>query len=415
MKSRTESRLFYGWIIAFASLAVTTTAFGILYSFGVFFKLWLREWESSRAFLSGVFSIAFLTYGISSYFMGNLTDRIGPRKTIALGGFIMGCGALLTAVCHTAGILYVSFGLMMGIGVGTSYSPTASTVSRWFVKKKGLAVGIVVSGLGLGTLVYSPLARLLVSLWGWRTSFLVFACMIWGIYFSAAIILRKSPDSVGLAPYGAEEAPQNQRESHRPVQAEMDTISALRSKSFWLLFFIHYLWVVGMVMPMVHLVPYATDQGVDPDAAAGMLAVIGGVSVLGRLVLGELGARFLLSKALGAMLFLQAISMVWLSLSTNSLMLWGFTLLFGFSYGGLASLFPLITAKYFGLLALGSIFGLILLGATLGGVIGPWLGGAVFDLTGSYSVGFLSGAGSMLLGVLLTFMLRQEGTAATLE
>jgi OFA family oxalate/formate antiporter-like MFS transporter len=414
MPTHGQSKIFYGWIIAFISLAVTTTAFGILYAFGIFFKIWLNEWGCSRAFLSGVFSLAFLIYGVSSFFMGNLTDRYGPRKTLAIGGFIMGAGAVLTSFIHTAWALYITFGLMIGIGVGTSYSPTASTVSRWFVEKKGMAVGIVVSGLGLGTLIYSPLARFLIASWNWRVAFIAFGIIIWAAYFTAAIILRREPCDLGLQPYGQTLAQLSLQKNGQTSDAltsslypnsAINTRDALRESCFWALFFVHFLWVVGMVIPMVHLVPYATDIGIPPNKAALMLAVLGGVSVLGRLASGALSERIGMRNSLLFMLLFQMLTMLWLIGSKESCMLWIFSLLFGFSYGGLASVFPLITTQYFGVFAMGSIFGLILLGATLGGVIGPWLAGFIFDITEKYFFGFLAGAGSMGIGLILTLSL----------
>ena len=407
-----ENKIFYGWVIAFVSLSVTTTGFGIMYTFGVFFKVWLEEWDCSRAFLSGVFSLCFLTYGISSFFMGRMTDRYGPRKTLALGGLIMGAGAVLTSLVSAPWILYLTFGLMIGIGVGTSYSPTASTVSRWFVQKKGTAVGIVVAGLGLGTLVYSPLARFLIGKWNWRSAFILFGLMIWVVYLIAAYLIRKNPQDSGLLPYGQEPQPSTQKNGGS--QSDPSSVSnpqaiytreALSKSYFWILFFVHCLWVVGMAIPMVHLVPYATDIGVSPGRAAGMLAVLGGVSVLGRVVLGAIGESVGTRNSLRIMLLLQALAMLWLAMSKTPWMLWVFSFLFGFSYGGLASMFPLVTSEYFGLAAMGSIFGLILLGATLGGVIGPWLAGFIFDFANHYFYGFLAGMISMIIGLVLTLQL----------
>jgi len=160
-----------------------------------------------------------------------------------------------------------------------------------------------------------------------------------------------------------------------------------------------------MVIPMVHLVPYATDIGIPPNKAALMLAVLGGMSVLGRLVLGALSERIGMKNSLLFLILFQTLTMLWLIGSKGSWMLWIFSLLFGFSYGGLASVFPLITTQYFGLFAMGAIFGLILLGATLGGVIGPWLSGFIFDITGKYFFGFLAGAGSMGIGLILALSL----------
>jgi len=326
----------------------------------------------------------------------------------------MGAGAVFTSVIHTAWALYITFGLMIGIGVGTSYSPTVSTVSRWFVEKKGMAVGIVVSGLGLGTLIYSPLARFLIALWNWRIAFITFGIFIWATYFIAAFILRRDPCDLDLQPYGQtltkpsrqkEEQTSDAIKSSLYPSSTINTRDAIKTSCFWILFFVHSLWVVGMVIPMVHLVPYATDIGIPPNKAALMLAVLGGVSVLGRLVLGALSERIGMKNSLLFLILFQTLTMLWLIGSKGSWMLWIFSLLFGFSYGGLASVFPLITIQYFGLFAMGAIFGLILLGATLGGVIGPWLSGFIFDITGKYFFGFLAGAGSMGIGLILALSL----------
>jgi sugar phosphate permease len=270
-----------------------------------------------------------------------------------------------------------------------------------------------VAGLGLGTFVYSPLARFLIGKWNWRPTFLLFGFMIWAVYLLAAYLIRRNPLDLGLQPYGQE--PQRPPPEYaKGTQAQQPSASApqviytkeaLTKSYFWILFFVHCLWVVGMAIPLVHLVPYATDIGVSPATAAAMLAVLGGVSVLGRLVLGAAGETAGTRNSLRMMLLIQALSMLWLSASDGPWMLWTFSFLFGFSYGGLASMFPLVTSEYFGVAAMGSIFGLILLGATLGGVVGPWLAGFVFDLAGQYYYGFLAGMISMTMGLILTLYL----------
>lgn len=413
MNRKNDHEIFYGWKIVIVSLALTTTSFGVLYAFGIFFKNWMSEWGCSRAFLSGVFSIAFVVYGIASFFMGNLTDRFGPRKTIACGGLIMGMGAVSTALLSIAWPLYLTFGLMIGVGVGTSYSPTAATVSRWFVEKKGMALGIVVAGLGAGPLIYSPLARFLIASTDWRITFICFGIIIWIVFFTAAWVIRKEPSDIGLEPYGVNKFQSRRYMNEKKMEASnhvimtnsMNTLSALRKPYFWILFFVHCTWVLGMVMPMVHIVPYATDIGILPGKAAVMLGLIGGVSILGRLVLGGIGEWIETRKMLLLLLIFQSTSMIWLSESNRPWMIWTFVFSFGFSYGGIASLFPIITIQYFGILAMGSIFGLILLGATIGGVTGPFLAGLIFDYTNEYYWGFIIGAGSMAIGAVITCFL----------
>lgn len=410
-------RFFYGWVITIASLCITCTGFGVLYSFGVFFKAWLSEWATSRAFLSGIFSVAFLSYGVASVVMGSLTDRYGPRKILVIGGLIMGAGCCLTALSHKAGLMYVSWGVMIGIGVGTSYSPTASTVSRWFNYRKGLAVGIVVSGLGLGTLVFSPLAEFLKASVGWRFTAFILGLIVWAVFLAGAFVIRRSPEDMGLKPLSRPPRPtDNYAQAGEASPGDGKEISpliitlaqAMKQRYFWTLFAVHCFWTIGFTIPLVHLVPYATDMGVKTDTAATMLAAIGATSVVGRVCLGILTERLGTRLSLVGLLMFQAATMIWLIAADKAWMLWGFTFFFGFSYGGLASVFPLATIDCFGLRAMGSIFGVILLGATLGGTIGPALAGFIFDMTKVYRNAFLSGGLSMIVGAGLALAMRKS-------
>jgi MFS transporter, OFA family, oxalate/formate antiporter len=409
-------KIFYGWIVTMVSVCVTATAFGVLYSFGVFFKAWLHEWSSSRALLSGVFSISFLAYGVASLGMGWMADRYGPRTTLAVGGIIMGAGCLLTAMSHHVALLYLTWGIMVGIGVGTSYAPTASTVSKWFVHRKGLAMGIVVSGLGLGTLIFSPLSELLVESYGWRNAALILGVIIWIVFLGVALIIRRSPEEMGLKPLtapeeeGLEEASRAGRSgTHlRGIAAHsLSLAEAIRTKTMWRLFTIHGLWMVGVAISMAHLIPYVTDLGVKATTAATMLGTLGAMSVVGRLSLGVMTERWGTRRSLVTMITFQACSMLWLIISNSPWMFWSFVLFFGFSYGGVASIWPLATAELFGLRSMGSIFGIILLGATIGASAGAPLAGLVFDKTGRYGMAFLGGALSMGAGVALASRIKQ--------
>ncbi|MFH1112340.1 MAG: MFS transporter [Pseudomonadota bacterium] len=408
-------KVFYGWYVTVAGLCITSTAFGVLYSFGVFFKEWVSEWSMSRGFLSGVFSLAFLSYGIASFGMGLLSDRYGPRITLTIGGLIMGTGCILTAAIHDGGLLYITWGIMVGIGVGTSYAPTAALIPRWFIERKGVAMGIVVSGLGLGTVAFAPFSGLLISSLDWRNASLVLGLIIWTVYLGGAIVIRRDPHDLGLEPLGAvPAAPGNVRDGdeERPdrpgtasVPRSFSLTAAMRSAKLWLLFAIHGFWVLGMTIPLVHLVPYATDLGLTTSRAALLQALLGGTSVLGRVFLGAFTERMGPWASFITLIWFQALAMLWLIPSHSEWMLWVFAVLFGFSYGGLASVFPLVTADLFGVTAFGAIFGLILLGATVGGTIGPVLAGFIFDSTKQYWGGFLAGALSMAIGGALSFLL----------
>jgi MFS family permease len=404
-----NSKIFYGWIIVAVSLGITSTAFGVLYSFGVFFKSWLSEWAMTRAFISGAFSVSFLVYGLFSIIMGRACDRYGPRKTIALGGFGMGAGCILTALSSKGEALYLTWGVLVGIGAGTAYAPTAATVSKWFVKRKGLAVGVVVSGLGMGTLLFSPFSEFLINFAGWRWAAVVLGLIVWTVFLSGAYIIRREPAELGLEPLGAASVVHDSPDGEKVMSVTLS--SAIHTRSFWVLFTIHGLWILGVMVAMVHLIPYATDCGVASNRAARMQALIGAMSVLGRVSLGVLTERFGPRRSLSTLLGIQTISMIWLVVSRSEWMLWIFTFAFGFSYGGIASVFPLFTAELYGLRALATIFGFILFGATIGGTIGPILGGIAYDFTSEYWGGFLSGALSMAIGAILCLSLPKRTEA----
>ena len=393
-------------------MVITTTAFGVFYSFSVFLTAWLEQWPVSRAFLSGVFSLSFLMYGLASVAMGYLADRFGFRRAIALGGFIMGAGCILCSFVQSVWVLYLSWGLAVGIGVGSSYSPTATAVSRWFVRKKGLCVGLVVSGLGLGTVIYPPLFESIMARWGWRTAAVVLGLVVWVVYFACTLIIRGDPAAKNLVPLGLEN-PHGQADGSSlkgavsgQGAASLTLSQAARTRSMWLLFVIHGLWVLGMSMSMVHLVPYAIDLGVPSATAALMLALVGGLSVAGRVVLAVVIEKLGTKWSLVCLMFIQAGSMLLLTFEGSENVLWCFTVLFGFTYGGLASVFPLATSEYFGLKNMGSIFGVVLLGATLGGTAGPTLAGGIFDMTRAYHLAFLSAFSAMIIGGLLPFLLK---------
>lgn len=399
--------VFYGWIIVVVAAVGTCTGFGTIYSFGVFFKYWIGEFGSSRAVLSGIFSVAFIIYGLASIGMGWLSDRYGPRRAIAIGGSIMAAGCLLTAFCHHTGILYLTWGLAVGIGVGTCYAPTAATVSKWFIHRKGMAMGILVSGLGMGTLVFSPLSERLIQSFGWRTAIFIIGLIALVVYLVEALIIRGNPKDVGLEPLTAPAKQVNGGSNGSPGAATLDMpdsslsfSEALATRNFWFIFGIHGLWMIGVGIVMAHFVPYATDQGARVNTAAAMMGAVGAMSVVGRLSLGLLTESWGIKRSFLIILSCQGITMLLPFLGGSEWMLWMFVLVFGFGYGGLASIFPLATAELFGVRAMGSLFGLSLLGATIGGSTGPLLAGFTFDMTRSYFTAFGAAAISMAIAIL---------------
>jgi predicted MFS family arabinose efflux permease len=324
----------------------------------------------------------------------------------------MGAGCCLTAMVNRPEVVYLTWGIMVGIGVGASYAPAASTVSKWFIHKRGLAMGIVVSGLGLGTLIFSPLSEFLIASFGWRKAAIILGIFVWAVYLGVALIIRRNPQEMGLEPLtetgngGEKESIQSEVAQESGATHSVSIAQALRMKSMWRLFSIHGLWMFGVAMAMAHLIPYATDLGVDAKTAATMLGTLGAMSVVGRLSMGVLTERWGTRRSLVNLITCQAGMMLWLIIGKTPWMLWFFVLFFGFSYGGVASVFPLATAELFGLRSMGSIFGILLLGATIGASAGAPIAGLVFDKSGGYGTAFLGSAVSMGTGIVLASRIR---------
>jgi len=405
--------VYYGWIIVIACAFGTCTGFGTIYSFSVFFKSWIGEFGSSRAVLSGIFSLAFIIYGLASIVMGWFSDRYGPRKVIAIGGSIMAVGCFLTAFCHQTGVLYLTWGLAVGIGVGTCYAPTAATVSKWFVHRKGMAMGILVSGLGMGTLIFSPLSERLIQSFGWRRAIFIIGLIALTVYIVEALIIRGSPQDMGLEPLtsprknGGNGDAGGAHTLHMPEHS-MTVAEALRTRNMWFIFAIHGLWMIGVGIIMAHFVPYATDVGTNVNMAATMMGSVGAMSVIGRLTLGVLTEHWGIKRSFIIILSCQCLTMLLPFFGGSQWQLWMFVVAFGFGYGGLASIFPLATAELFGVRAMGSLFGISLLGATIGGSSGPLLAGFSFDLTHSYFSAFAAGAVSIGIGIILAAGIRKK-------
>lgn len=396
---------FYGWIIVAVSFFIITIAFGTQYSFGVFFKPLQEEFGWTRAETSGVFSLYMFFHLTLAILTGWATDRFGPRILVAVGGFFTGLGLMLTSQITALWQLYITFGLIVGLGLSTAWNPLLTTVSRWFVQRRGLASGIVAAGVGTGTMLMAPLAGFLISTYDWRISYRIIGLMAWVVIITAALFLKKEPREIGALPYGETTTHTNKQDA-LPESASFSFWEALRTNTLWLLFLIHLCCATCLQMVMAHLVRYAEDVEISAIVAATFLSFVGGFSILGRIAMGGASDRIGRKTAFIICALLEAAMMFWLIKSTTPWMFYLFAVLFGFSYGGWVPLFPALTGEFFGLRHLGAIYGVILFAAALGGTIGPLLAGYLFDTTDSYSYAFLIGAIAMLLAVVFILLLK---------
>ncbi len=383
---------------------------GTLYSFGVFFKPLLTEFGWTRAMTSSVFSLNMLLYGALAIVTGRLTDRIGPRIVITVCGFLLGLGYLLTSQIGSIWQLYLFYGVIVGIGMSGSYAPLVSTVARWFTRRRGLMTGIVVAGIGIGTVIFPPLASWSIANYGWRTSYLIVGVITLVSLISIAQFLKRDPAQMNLVPYGEREMALN------GLQLEPRRYSfrqAIHTRQFWLICVINISFGFILLTIMVHIVAHATDLGISYTNAATILALGGGVSIAGRLVMGIVTDRIGGRAALLSCFVLISAALLWLLVSKELWMLYLFAVIFGFGYGGFAPLASLIIAEHFGLSAHGAILGSTEFAFTVGSAIGPFLAGQIFDIAGSYQLAFFMCTALSIIALIFALLLKPIADSKT--
>ncbi|MBN1857165.1 MAG: MFS transporter [Dehalococcoidia bacterium] len=395
-------KVFYGYIIVALALLVMALTSGAIFSFSVFFAPLQEEFGWSRALTSGVFSAFMISQGVFSIFAGRLNDRFGPRAILTVGSVLFGLGFMLVSRVSAVWQIYLLYGLVIAAGASAGPVPLMSTVVRWFHARRGMMTGIVMAGVGIGTMVVPPFSSWLVQRLSWRPSFVVVGVLILVVVFVCARFLRRDPHVMGLHPLGGEvvtgERPQT-------TGAGLRLAEAMRTKQAWLLAaaFVGFGFSVHTIS--VHAVVYAMGLGMSPTRAATVMTAIGGLGILGRVGMGSL-ADSLGSKRLLVILFgVLSLSLLWLSTVTQSWGVFAFACVFGFSFGGIVPLYSHIVAELFGLRAHGAILGIVGFSIGLGSAIGPVFTGYVYDVVGSYAIPFaVCGAAAAISGLLILFV-----------
>jgi len=397
-----KPRFFYGYVIVLLCFFIMLLMFGTFYSFGVFFKPLSAEFGWTRTATSGAYSLAAFLSGLLAIVMGRLTDRFGPRIVMTLGGFLLGLGYLLMSQVSAIWQLYLFYGVVVGVGMSGAFVPPLSTVARWFVKRRGIMTGFVVAGIGIGTLIIPPAATWLIESLSWSTAYIVIGAIALVLIILAAQFLRLDPRQMGLLPDGEKKEAAGLNLHARGFSLR----EAMASWQLWVLFAILFCFGYCLHTIIAHIANYATDIEISATVAAGILAVIGGLSILGRIATGSITDRVGSKSPLIVNLILMSGALFWLVVTGELWMLYLFAVIFGFAYGGLAAMESPIVAELFGLSSHGVVMGVASFGFTAGGAVGPLVAGRVFDMLGSYQIAFLICAVVGISGIILAWLLR---------
>jgi len=397
-------KYFYGYNIVAAGFAIQAVSIGALFAYGVFFKEFQAEFDWSRATISGASSLAFFVMGAIGILAGRLNDRIGPRILIAVAGAALGIGHMLLSYMQAAWQLYLLYGLLVGVGYCTHDVITLSTIARWFVRRRGMMSGIVKVGTGCGQLFVPLIATALISAYGWRSSCFIIGVTALAALVAVAQVMRRDPQSMGLLPDDGNSLPAGAACSSDDCSLSLREASRIRE--FWTLCVAEFAVFFCLLTIVVHIVPHARDLGMPPTTAAGVLSTIGGISMLGRIIIGTMNDRIGGKRSLIICFIILVCGLVWLQLSHASWMLFVFAIIYGFAHGGLFTVMSPTVAELFGTGSHGLLFGIVLFSGTLGGAIGPLMAGSIFDLTGSYRLVFIILTAMALVGIILIATLR---------
>lgn len=399
-------RVFYGWFVVAAAFTVMMLGFGSAYTFSAFVESLQRDFGASRGSVSLVFSLAgFLYFGLGMV-SGPLADRWGSRRLAVAGMILIGLGLAAASLARNLTEVYIAYGLGVGLGVGASYVPAIGAVQRWFVRRRGFASGLAVSGIGIGTLIMPPLAAFFIDTLGWRAAYLVLGGLTAIVGAGMALLIENDPRDRGLGPDGDTMQPGVQ--SMTPTGASVG--EAVRSRQFISLYVACLICSFGVFVPFVHLVPYAIDHGVTKASAVLLLGVIGVGSTVGRFFLGGLADRMGRHTSLLVMFAGMGLALAIWAVSAGVWSLAVFAFVYGVFYGGWVAVLPAVVMDYFGGRNVSGIIGILYTSVAFGTLIGPSAAGFAFDVSGSYMLPILASVAANIVAAGIMLVMSKGAT-----
>ena len=364
----------YGWVVVAAAFTLMFVGFSAAYSFAAFFAGFEAEFGASRGEVALVFSVAAFIWFLSGAPAGVLADRYGVRRVALAGVACLAAALWVASLAQSLSVLYATYSIGIGLGVGLTYVPSIGAVQPWFSANRAFASGLAVAGIGAGNIAGPLLAVWWIEQFGWRGAYVGLALFVLVLGGAAAVAIRET--------------------EHRAVgMREGITLrAALRTTPFWLLFASLMLSCIGLFVPMVHLGPFAVDAGFTQAQGVTLVSLIGLGSLLGRFTIGGPADRLGRIPALSAMYAgLGAMYVLWWAASAYWVLAL-FAIVFGICYGAYVALLPTIVMDLYGPRSVSGIIGCLYTGCGVGTLIGPWLAGAAYDAWGSYHLPIAAGA-----------------------
>jgi MFS family permease len=398
---------FYGWMIVAVTFVTMAIGVNARTAFSLFFPPIISEFGWERGVTAGAFSFGFVVSGAISPLIGRLMDRAGPRAVMELGVALMGGGLLLAPLTTQPWHLYLTIGVMVGAGsVCLGYSGQSLFLPNWFIRRRGLAMGIAFAGVGIGSVTLLPWVQHMIEQTGWRTACTAIGIVVLIVLAPINLLLRKRPEDIGLEPDGDAAASAT---SAKPVSNIVDPVwagtdwtlrRALATSRFWWIALGYFCGLYIWYAVQVHQTKFLLDIGFSPNVGVWALGVVSLLGIPGQILLGHISDRVgrewiwaascagfaICFAALIALKYAPTLPLVYLMVFSQGALGYGVTSIMG------AVVLEIFQGKHYG-----SIFGCIMLAALAGGAAGPWVTGFLHDLTGSYTSAFAIGIAVSLL------------------
>jgi MFS family permease len=393
----------YGWVMVGLGAFMTCVAIGAMFSLAVFLQPITESTGWSHTAVSAAMTVGFLAMGAAGFGWGALSDRIGPRFVVLSGAVLLGLGLFLASRAQSPLHFQLAFGLLVGIAIGSFFSPMIAAVMGWMTAHRGLAVALVSVGVGVAPMTMSPFAAWLITQMDWRSALMVIAVLVWATLVPAALFVRRPPALPSAAKQGGAEGPQ------------MSLRDAFVSPAFIVLALTFFACCAAHAGPIFHTVTYAMTCGIAPLAAVTVYSVEGLAGLGGRLALGVLADRLGVKRVLIAGLLIQAVAAGMFVYASRLGEFYAVAAVFGFAYGGVMPLYAVLAREYFGQRILGAVFGAAAMISSLGMALGPALGGWIYDSFGRYTWMYIGSAAIGLGAVAIAFAFPPFRPAAPLN
>ncbi len=395
------------WIPLLGGVLGSTTCGALLYAWSVFIKPLNAEFGWSRADISMAFSICVLAFGLITFIAGKMSDKYGPRIVVAIGAILLGVGFFSAGFATSKMHLYLTFGLIAGLGGGLVYLPPIATAPKWWPDRRALATGFAVVGLGLGSFIMAPLATSIINnpAYGWRYVFYFVGIAMGIMGLLSAACLSVPPK--GWKPKGWTPPAPSADQGVVKETRDFTFSETIRTPQFWMLYVGYFCGAFAGLMVIGHIAGHGIDSGLQPMQAAMVVSTLAVFNAATRILIGYAADKFGAKASLVTIMAVQVAAMALLYPAGKDVVFLGvIAALIGWNYGAMFTLFPSTCLHYYGPTSQGANYGLLFTSFGFAGFVGPYVGGMLKDITKSYYVPFIVGAVVVAIAVLMIALVK---------